>query len=86
MLAAFFGAAMVLTLSVTTAIAETVSVRQQTPLASTHVNVASSNGPQDRSAQSTTDEEHRQTVTDARTTQSPDSDPEPESIAGGSEP
>jgi hypothetical protein len=86
MLAAFFGAAIVLILSVTTAIAEPVSVRQQMPLASTHVNVASSNGPHDRSAQTATDEEHRQTVTDTRTPQSPDCDPEPESIAGGSEP
>ncbi len=86
MLPAFFGAAMVLTLSATTAIAKPVSVRQQMPLASTHVNVTSSDGPHDRSAQTAADEEHRQTATDARTTQSPDGDSEPESIAGGSEP
>jgi hypothetical protein len=86
MLPAFFGAVMGLTLSAPTAIAEPVAVRQQMPLASTHVQVSRSNGPHDRSAQTATDEEHRQAATDTRTTQSPDCDPEPESIAGESEP
>lgn len=88
MLTAFLRVAMVLglSLSATAAIAEPGSVRQQMPIASTHMNVASSNGPRDRSAPSATGEEHRQTASNTQATQSADSDPEPESISGGTEP
>jgi hypothetical protein len=82
----FLTIAMVLSLSATTAIAEPVPVRQQTHIASTHTDVASSNGPRDRSAPTATDEEHRRTASYTKATQSADSDPEPESISGGTEP
>jgi hypothetical protein len=88
MLTAFLWVAMVLSLSLsaTAAIAEPVPVRQQMHIASTHLDVASSNGPRDRSAPTATAEEHRQTASDTQVTQSADSDPEPESISGGTEP
>ncbi len=85
MLTAVLRVAMVLglSLSATAAIAEPVPVRQQ--IAPTHMDVASSNGPRDRSAPTATDEEQR-TASDTQVTQSADSDPEPESISGGTEP
>jgi len=88
MLTAFLRVAMVLSLSLsaTAAIAEPVSVRQQMHIASTHMPAASSNGLRDRSAVTATDEEHRRTASDTQVTQSADSDPEPESISGGTEP
>jgi hypothetical protein len=88
MLTAFLRVAMVLGLSLgaTAAIAEPASLRQQMPIAWTHVNVANSNGPHDRFASTATDEEHWPTATNTQTTQSRDWDPVPESIAGGSEP
>jgi hypothetical protein len=81
MLTAFLRVAMVLSLSLsaTAAIAEPVSVRQQMHIASTHMDAA-------RSALTATDEEHRRTASDTQVTQSADSDPEPESISGGTEP
>ena len=82
----FLTVAMVLRLSATAAIAEPVAVRQQTQIASTHTNVASSNGPGDRSAPAATEAEHRRTASYTQAMRAADSDPEPESISGGTEP
>jgi hypothetical protein len=82
----FLTVAMILNLSATAAIAEPVAVRQQTQIASTHTDVASSSEPRDRSAPTATDEEHRRTASYTQATRAADSDPEPESISGGTEP
>jgi hypothetical protein len=86
MLRAFFGVATVLSLSATTAIAAPVPVRQQVNIASAHKDGASSNGPRDRSSPTAADAEYHQTPSNKPTTQSADSDSEPESIGEGSEP
>jgi hypothetical protein len=87
MLAVFLGVAMVLGLSATTAIAAPVPVTQRMHVASAHMDVASPNESRDRSAPTATDEDYQQTSSNKpTTTQSPDSDPEPESIGGESEP
>ena len=82
----FLTVAMVFGLSATAAIAEPVPTRQQTQIASTHTDVTSSNGPRDRSAPTATDEEHRRTPSYTQATRAANSDPEPESISGGTEP
>jgi hypothetical protein len=82
----FLTVAVVLGLSATAAIAEPVPIRQQTHIASTDTDVTSSNGPRDRSAPTATDEEHRRTAAYTQAMQAADSDPEPESVSGGTEP
>jgi len=88
MLTAFLRVAMVLSLSLsaTAAIAEPVSVRQHMHIATTRMDGASSNEPRDRSAPTATDEAHRRTPSYTQATRAADSDPEPESISGGTEP
>jgi hypothetical protein len=84
MLAAFFGVALILGLSTTTAFAESASPGRHI-YASTRMDAA--NEPRDPATPTATDEEDlQQAAPDAKTTDSADSEPEPESISGGSEP
>lgn len=83
---AIFAAATILTLS--TAMAEPAQVRQQMQIASTHADIRSSSQIRDRFPSAATDDQDPSlaTGTDAIPTQPVDSDPEPESINGGTEP
>ena len=86
MLKALFTVVVVLSLSAATAMAEPAQVRQQMHIASTHMDIGSSNEIPSRSTLTSTDGEHQGSASGTQAAQSADWDPEPESVSGGTEP
>ncbi len=86
MLTAFLGIAMVFGLSAAAPGAKPVDLVSRVHIASAHVDAGSPDEPRDPPAPTATDDDVQQTSSGRQASQSSDSDAEPESIGGGSEP